>query len=54
MSTTRKKSLEGRTLLVVKTGDRKKRFTLKRLHELGCRLVILNAEVNGAKSLAAA
>lgn len=42
-------SIKGRNLLVVNTGNRKKRFTLKRLHELGCRLIVLNASVNWAK-----
>jgi len=51
LSQARKKStVEGRILLVVNTGNRKKRFTLKRLHELGCRLVIMHKEVNWAKS----
>ena len=44
------KGIKGKHLLVVNTGNRKKRFTLKRLHEMGCRLVILHAEVNWAKA----
>ncbi len=48
-----KGSLAGKNLLVVNTGNRKKRFTLKRLKELGCNLIIVNASVNWAKSYAA-
>ncbi|HET6565037.1 MAG TPA: hypothetical protein VFG52_06445, partial [Xanthomonadales bacterium] len=48
----RKASLEGRVLLVVNTGNRKKRFTLKRLHELGCRLIIMHKQVNWARNYA--
>jgi D-alanine-D-alanine ligase len=44
--------IKGKNLLVVNTGNRKKRFTLKRLHELGCRLTVLNAAVNWAKPYA--
>ncbi|HSM04168.1 MAG TPA: ATP-grasp domain-containing protein [Longimicrobiales bacterium] len=50
MSSKTRRSLEGRTLLVVNTGSRKKRFTLKRLHELGCRLVVLHASENWARA----
>jgi len=39
-------------LLVVNTGNRKKRFTLKRLHELGCRLIIMHKQVNWARNYA--
>jgi D-alanine-D-alanine ligase len=46
----RKSTVEGKILLVVNTGNRKKRFTLKRLHELGCRLVIMHKEINWAKT----
>jgi len=42
--------LKGKNLLVVNTGNRKKRFTLRRLRELGCNLVILNAQENWARS----
>lgn len=42
--------LNGRRLLVVNTGSRKKRFTLRRLKELGCELIVLNATVNWAKT----
>lgn len=45
-------SIRGKNLLVVNTGNRKKRFTLKRLHELGCRLIILNAAANWARTYA--
>ena len=41
--------LEGRRLLVVNTGSAKKRFTLKRLHELGCRLTVLHVAENWAR-----
>ena len=39
-----------RRLLVVNTGSRKKRFTLRRLHELGYELLVLNATVNWARN----
>lgn len=39
-------------MLVVNTGNRKKRFTLKRLHELGCRLIIMHKQVNWARNYA--
>jgi D-alanine-D-alanine ligase len=53
MSSNRKlPPLTGRHLLVVNTGNRKKRFTLKRLHELGCRLTILNIRENWARPYA--
>lgn len=42
--------LKGKHLLVVNTGNRKKRFTLKRLKELGCNLIILNASENWARA----
>ena len=42
--------LKGRHLLVVNTGNRKKRFTIKRLKELGCELIILNSSINWAKT----
>lgn len=42
----------GPRLLVVNTGSRKKRFTLRRLNELGYELIILNANVNWAKNYA--
>ncbi len=48
----RQQELKGKCLLVVNTGNRKKRFTLKRLRELGCELVILNASVNWARGYA--
>jgi len=38
--------IRGKHLLVVNTGNRKKRFTLKRLKDLGCELIILNATEN--------
>ena len=38
--------IRGKYLLVVNTGNRKKRFTLKRLRDLGCNLIILNATEN--------
>ncbi len=38
--------IKGKYLLVVNTGNRKKRFTLKRLKDLGCNLIILNATEN--------
>ena len=40
------KGIKGKHLLVVNTGNRKKRFTLKRLRDLGCNLIILNATEN--------
>jgi len=53
VSQVRKKSrIDGRVLLVVNTGNRKKRFTLKRLHELGCRLIIMHKQVNWARTYA--
>jgi D-alanine-D-alanine ligase len=45
--------LSGKHLLVVNTGNRKKRFTLRRLRELGCELIILNASENWAGTYAA-
>jgi D-alanine-D-alanine ligase len=45
--------LSGKHLLVVNTGNRKKRFTLRRLRELGCNLIILNASENWASAYAA-
>lgn len=45
-------SLKGRNLLLVNTGNRKKRFTLRRLKELGCNLIILNKTVNWARPYA--
>ncbi|MDT8318916.1 MAG: ATP-grasp domain-containing protein [Xanthomonadales bacterium] len=44
--------LKGKRLLVVNTGSRKKRFTLRRLRELGCELIILNAAENWARNYA--
>jgi D-alanine-D-alanine ligase len=44
--------LKGKKLLIVNTGNRKKRFTLKRLKELGCTLIILNATENWARAYA--
>jgi hypothetical protein len=38
--------VKGKHLLVVNTGNRKKRFTLRRLRDLGCKLIILNATEN--------
>jgi len=46
MAVQTKGDLKGKYLLVVNTGNRKKRFTLKRLRDLGCRLIILNATEN--------
>ncbi len=43
----------GKRLLVVNTGSRKKRFTLRRLNDLGYELIILNKNVNWAKGYAA-
>lgn len=43
----------GKRLLVVNTGSRKKRFTLRRLNELGYELIILNTSVNWARGYAA-
>jgi len=45
--------IQGKHLLVVNTGNRKKRFTLKRLKDLGCNLIILNAQENWAAPYAA-
>lgn len=42
----------GKRLLVVNTGSRKKRFTLRRLNELGYELIILNSRINWAKGYA--
>jgi D-alanine-D-alanine ligase len=49
---TRGNDLKGKKLLIVNTGNRKKRFTLKRLKELGCTLIILNAAENWARAYA--
>ena len=46
-------SLKGKHLLVVNTGNRKKRFTLRRLRDLGCKLIILNASENWGSAYAA-
>jgi len=43
----------GKRLLVVNTGSRKKRFTLRRLNELGYELIILNGAINWARNYAA-
>jgi len=43
-------SLKGRTILVVNTGWKEKRFTLQRLKKLGLRTVVLNREKNWADS----
>lgn len=43
----------GKRLLLVNTGSRKKRFTLRRLNDLGYELIILNKAVNWAKGYAA-
>jgi D-alanine-D-alanine ligase len=43
----------GKRLLLVNTGSRKKRFTLRRLHELGYELIILNQTINWARGYAA-
>lgn len=40
----------GKKLLVVNTGSAKKRFTLRRLHELGYELIVLHASVNWASA----
>jgi D-alanine-D-alanine ligase len=45
--------LKGKRLLVVNTGNRKKRFTLKRLRDLGCELLVLNATENWGSAYAA-
>jgi len=47
-----KSSLKGKNLLVVNTGSRKKRFTLKRLKDLGCNLIIVNQAENWARTYA--
>jgi D-alanine-D-alanine ligase len=44
--------LSGKHLLVVNTGSRKKRFTLRRLRDLGCELIVLNASENWAGAYA--
>jgi len=44
--------IKGKNLLVINTGNRKKRFTLKRLRELGCNLIIVHSAVNWAKTYA--
>jgi D-alanine-D-alanine ligase len=49
---TRGNDLKGKKLLIVNTGNRKKRFTLKRLKELGCTLIILNVAENWARAYA--
>jgi D-alanine-D-alanine ligase len=51
-SKSRDSGIKGKNLLVVNTGNRKKRFTLKRLRELGCNLIIVHAAVNWAKAYA--
>jgi len=48
----RDRDLKGKNLLVINTGNRKKRFTLKRLRKLGCNLIIVHSEVNWARSYA--
>ena len=48
-----KKGIKGKHLLVVNTGNRKKRFTLKRLKDIGCKLIILNATENWGAAYAA-
>jgi len=48
----KKNEFTGRHLLVVNTGNRKKRFTLRRLRELGCDLIILNASENWGRTYA--
>lgn len=48
----RNSDIKGKHLLVVNTGNRKKRFTLKRLRELGCHLIIVHTAVNWAKAYA--
>jgi D-alanine-D-alanine ligase len=45
--------VKGKHLLVVNTGNRKKRFTLKRLRDLGYQLIILNATENWGSPYAA-
>jgi D-alanine-D-alanine ligase len=45
--------IKDKHLLVVNTGNRKKRFTLKRLRDLGCKLIILNATENWGSPYAA-
>ena len=44
--------VKGKHLLVVNTGNRKKRFTLRRLRDLGCKLIILNATENWGSAYA--
>ena len=44
--------LKGKKLLIVNTGSRKKRFTLKRLKELDCTLILLNTAENWARTYA--
>jgi len=51
-SKNKNKDIKGKNLLVVNTGNRKKRFTLKRLRELGCNLIIVHAAVNWARTYA--
>jgi biotin carboxylase len=46
------RDIKGKHLLVVNTGNRKKRFTLKRLRDLGCKLIILNATENWGSAYA--
>jgi len=46
------REIKGKHLLVVNTGNRKKRFTLKRLRDLGCNLIILNATENWGSAYA--
>lgn len=43
----------GKRILVVNTGSRKKRFTLRRLNELGYEVIILNTAINWARKYAA-
>jgi len=46
------RTIKGKNLLVVNTGNRKKRFTLRRLRDLGCNLIILNASENWGSAYA--
>ena len=44
--------LTGKTLLLVNSGYRRKEFILKRIQELGCKIVLLNKEENWAQKYA--
>lgn len=44
-------TLSGKTILLVNTGSQKKRFIIQQIKKLGVKLIVLNKEINWAKSL---